>query len=165
MNCDSQILDRSQLAKQKSVISHLGEKIKANHGSWNTVVLKKLVYLGVRTSKVFLCFGAIDFLLDFVWWLLFTFFTCMLLVRLVGFCTKDECKNLWLNCCVSCLNRKAQGKPLLSQYDLYLSKMTSLTGLERISGGSPDTMTGQIHFNSVTYYFWLVKLCKINNSK
>ena len=93
------------------------EKIKANRGSWNTVILKKLVYLVVRTSEVFLCFGVTDFLLYFVWWLLFTFFTCMLLVRLAGFCTKDECKNLWLNCCVNCLNCKAQGKPLLSQYD------------------------------------------------
>ena len=114
------------------------------------------------TSEVFLCFGVIDFLLYFVWWLLFTFF--MLLVRLVGFCTEDECKNRWLNCCVNCLNCKAQEKPLLSQYDLYVSKMTSLTGLEIISVGSPDTMTSQIHFNSVTYHFWLVKLCKINNS-
>ena len=32
------------------------------------------------------------------------------------------------------------------------------TGLQMISGESPDTMTGQIHFNSVTYRFWLVKL-------
>ena len=108
------------------------------------------------TSDVFLCFGAIDFLLYFVWWLLFTFF--MSLVRLVGFCTEDECKNLWLNCCVNCLNCKAEGKPLPSQYDLYVSKMTSLTELEIISGGSPDTMTGQIHFNS-THPLRVAKNC------
>ena len=29
---------------------------------------------------------------------------------------------------------------------------------------SPDTMAGQIYFNSVTYRFWLVKLYKVNNS-
>ena len=38
------------------------------------------------------------------------------------------------------------------------------TGLEIISGESPDTMTGPIHFSSVTYRFWPVKLYKINNS-
>ena len=37
-------------------------------------------------------------------------------------------------------------------------------GLEIISGESLDTMTGQIHFSSVTYRFWPVKLYKINNS-
>ena len=31
-------------------------------------------------------------------------------------------------------------------------------GLEIISGESPDTMTGQIHFSSVMYRFWPVKL-------
>ena len=37
-------------------------------------------------------------------------------------------------------------------------------GLEIISGESPDMMTGPIHFSSVTYRFWPVKLYKINNS-
>ena len=37
-------------------------------------------------------------------------------------------------------------------------------GLEIISGESPDTMTGQIHFSSVTYRFWPFKLYKIFNS-
>ena len=37
-------------------------------------------------------------------------------------------------------------------------------GLEIISRESPDTMTGQIHFSSVTYRFSPVKLYKINNS-
>ena len=39
-----------------------------------------------------------------------------------------------------------------------------LSGLEIISRESPDTMTGPIHFSSVTYRFWPVKLYKINNS-
>ena len=36
-----------------------------------------------------------------------------------------------------------------------------LAGLEIISGESLDTMTGQIHFSSVTYRFWPVKFYKI----
>ena len=40
----------------------------------------------------------------------------------------------------------------------------TIAGLEIISGESPDTMTGQIHFSSVTYRFWPVKLYQINNS-
>ena len=43
------------------------------------------------------------------------------------------------------------------------NKLT-VPGLEIVSGESPDTMTGQIHFRSVTYRFWPVKLYKINNS-
>ena len=39
-----------------------------------------------------------------------------------------------------------------------------VAGLEIISGESPDTMTGPIHFSSVTNRFWPVKLYKINNS-
>ena len=39
-----------------------------------------------------------------------------------------------------------------------------VAGLEIISGESLDTMTGQIHFSSVTYRFWPVKLYKINIS-
>ena len=35
--------------------------------------------------------------------------------------------------------------------------ITITTGLEIISGESPDTMTGQIHFSAVTYHFWPVK--------
>ena len=38
-------------------------------------------------------------------------------------------------------------------------------GLEIISGESPDTMTGQIHFSSVTYRFWPVKLYKITQNR
>ena len=37
-------------------------------------------------------------------------------------------------------------------------------GLEIISGYTPDTMPGQIHFSSVMNHFWPVKLYKINNS-
>ena len=33
-------------------------------------------------------------------------------------------------------------------------------GLEVISGESPDTMTSQIHFSSVTYRFWPVKFTR-----
>ena len=40
-----------------------------------------------------------------------------------------------------------------------------LAGLEIISRESPDMMTGQIHFSSVTYCFWPVQFYKINNSK
>ena len=43
-------------------------------------------------------------------------------------------------------------------------KSVYIPGLEIISGESPDTMTGQIHFSSVTYRFWPVKLYKTNNS-
>ena len=32
--------------------------------------------------------------------------------------------------------------------------------LEIISGEPSDTMTGQIHFNSVTYRFWPVKFMR-----
>ena len=103
-------------------------KIMANHGSWNTVILKKLVYLDVTTSEK--CFFVLVLLIScstlFAGFCLLCF---MSLVRLVGFCTKDECKNRWLNCCLktssiveNCLNCKAQGKPLVSQYDLYISK-------------------------------------------
>ena len=31
-------------------------------------------------------------------------------------------------------------------------------GLEIISGESPDMMTGQIHFSSLMYHFWPVKI-------
>ena len=46
-----------------------------------------------------------------------------------------------------------------------LEKSKSITGLEIISGESPDTMTGQIHFSSVTYRFWPVKLYKITQNR
>ena len=38
--------------------------------------------------------------------------------------------------------------------------LTLCLGLKIISGESLDIMTNQIHFNSVTYCFWLVKLYK-----
>ena len=36
----------------------------------------------------------------------------------------------------------------------------NVTRLEIISGETSDTMTGQIHFNSVTYRFWPVKFMR-----
>ena len=47
---------------------------------------------------------------------------------------------------------------------LFPVKIIIIPGLEIISGESPDTMTAQIHFSSVTYSFWPVKLYKMNNS-
>ena len=48
---------------------------------------------------------------------------------------------------------------------LFVCRMKRNTGLEIISGESPDTMTGQIHFSSVTYRFWPVKLYKITQNR
>ena len=39
-------------------------------------------------------------------------------------------------------------------------KQCRSSGLEIISGESPDTMTSQIHFSSVTYRFWPVKFTR-----
>ena len=38
-------------------------------------------------------------------------------------------------------------------------------GLDIISEESLDTMTGQIHFSSVTYHFWQGKFVRVNNSQ
>ena len=38
-------------------------------------------------------------------------------------------------------------------------------GLDIISEESLDTMTGQIHFTSVTYHFWQGKFVRVNNSQ
>ena len=119
-----------QITISKIKISHFTfrGKTMANHGSWNTVILKKLDYPDVRTSDKF--FFVLVLLIScstlFAGCCLLCF---MSLVRLLGFCTKDECKNRRPNCCLktslieeNCLNCKAQGKPLVSQYDLYVSK-------------------------------------------
>jgi len=37
----------------------------------------------------------------------------------------------------------------------YCIFITTLPGLKIISGESPDKMTGQIHFSSAMYRFWL----------
>ena len=55
-------------------------------------------------------------------------------------------------------------KLLVNLTCLTLCRSQWIAGLEIISGESPDTMTGPIHFSSVTYRFWPVKLYKINNS-
>ena len=39
-------------------------------------------------------------------------------------------------------------------------KQCRSSGLEIISGESPDTMTSQIHFSSVMYRFWPVKFTR-----
>ena len=49
-------------------------------------------------------------------------------------------------------------------YGLEADKPLGMSGLEIISRESPDMMTGQIHFSSVTNRFWPVKLYKIKNS-
>ena len=49
-------------------------------------------------------------------------------------------------------------------YGLEADKPLGMSGLEIISRESPDTMTSQIHFSSVKYRFWPVKLYKIKNS-
>ena len=60
-------------------------------------------------------------------------------------------------CCAAAVN-----KLVSSITHKTLWKLTP--GLEIISGESPDTMTGQIHFSSVTYRFWPVKLYKITQN-
>ena len=45
-------------------------------------------------------------------------------------------------------------------FPLNEENLLGVTRLEIISGEPSDTMTGQIHFNSVTYRFWPVKFMR-----